>query len=254
MNKVFIIISFILSSTLSFADTIFHPDEVFIKFYKQQGLHSDEKDFSIRQIMLTQKIKTVIGGRESIQTYKVIFFNDDTAMVATTDQSDDIILFLIRGNENWLFKKGLRTPLKISLGYQVTGSVSLFDVLRVRFNQYKIGLTEDLLNSKKIELVASDKSISYQYLQVFVDSSTLDIQKIEYQSVSKKTIKQVLLTDYSLVGGRHRFPRWTIQNRLFSTDDYATITYTAVDRVSYPESLFYPNTQTLNRFIRSFKH
>jgi hypothetical protein len=59
-------------------------------------------------------------------------------------------------------------------------------------------------------------------------------------------------TNYKKISGNHRFPELAIKNKMFSLSDSASISYLGIEKVSFPQSVFYPRAQALERFINMY--
>lgn len=227
------------------------PRRLLERYYKNQNIHSDEKNFTIKNILLKQKIYTYTKKGKNEYEYHVILLTNDISIVVGRHKGD-LMIYLSRGKQSWVYKKGLRIPLKISQKYNVAGNVSLFDVLTVRLDKYDVLTMETKGQEYRLELNAKSPEQPYQKLVVMVDTTSKDINKIGYMSSSGTLIKELYLRNYKKVSGVHRFPELTIKNRLFSLSDSASITYLGVEKMSFPASLFYPRAQALERFVNMY--
>jgi hypothetical protein len=181
----------------------------------------------------------------------VILLTNDISIVVGRHKGS-VMVYLSRGKESWVYKKGLRVPLKISQKYNVAGNVSLFDVLTVRLDKYNIDTMMTADDGYLIKLDASSSEQPYPSIDVSVEKSSKDITKIAYKGQGEKLIKEMHLRNYKKISGNHRFPELAIKNKMFSLSDSASISYLGIEKVSFPQSVFYPRAQALERFINMY--
>lgn len=247
MNKVFVL------SLLCLAMGAYAQEEVILgaleKFYADQGLSfGREASKSALLQELTELRGDQVGNPVQV---KVFFLNKTNSAVLIQQPLEGNQLFLSTDQGAWLFKEGLRSPLRISQGFAVFGAANLADVLGlVLLEQYELQpLTENPAGTDlRGRFLARDAGANYPRINVQVDRSGT-VRRLEYYGLGDRIVKSASLRDYTQLPDGRRFPIWEIRDELFKSNPGLRIQVRGVRSHSLPESLFRPNTNSLSSLL-----
>lgn len=254
MNKAVWIALAVFFATLStWAENSKRAEELIIRHFNQQNILPSGISGNSRTVyVLGQKIRMNVEQRE-IQTVNWIFIWDlETMIMLSREGKQEITLILKKGQDLWLFKKGLRVPLRINLSYQLNKAVNLFDVLQVRFDQYEVDALKSEDSGITVELSSSAQGMPYPKMTLTFNTASKDLERAVFKGVSGKEIKEIRYSDYKTINGSHRFPVMTILNLLFQTADTAEITYFEVKQVRLFFRSFSPQRESFEQFLDQY--
>ena len=163
-------------------------------------------------------------GREATEAreYKVLSKgNDNTIVVTLQPASERGQILLMKGRDLWLFLPDVSQPVRLSLAQRLTGVVANGDIARANFaGDY----TPRVLGTEKIEdqeyyvldLIAVDRTVTYQRVKYWVHKSTYLPVKAEFYSLSDRLLKTCTYDNVRQLGGRLRPTRLVMVDALRS--------------------------------------
>ena len=216
-------------------------------FYDHQNLGS----FQDNKIRMKQLLTERENGETAEIISSVFTMGEDSSVVLVKDDEDASQVYLTIEDSSWLYKPGLRSPLKISDSFSVFGSLNLVDILGIKLiTEYEmmeeIAADHDVLFRMK----ALKEDAAYPFVEVRADLASGELRTIILQGLNRRPLKEITLKDYSVISGNHRLPVWEIRDLLFSSDKITIIRYLDVSGHNLPRSLFYPNVNSLTQLLR----
>ncbi|MBN1982381.1 MAG: outer membrane lipoprotein-sorting protein [Chitinivibrionales bacterium] len=233
-------------------------DEAFTvikKYYLDQNIHSasNGKDVVIDKKLIKMQINTTKNKQKIVNNTYVFLYDQKTSLLVVENRPNDFILFLRRGDDNWLFKNGMRLPMKISMSYSISNEISLYDILGILFVDYVPTGVSEGKTSFILSMSTEKKSIPYPFIDAKIDKKNKSLTSVTFLGASKQAIKELKFARYSLVSGNHRVPEMEIRNLLFKKNDYATVKYVYIRDFNLPGSYFYPNVNVLERLMKDIQ-
>lgn len=150
------------------------------------------------------------GEKDIEQRLEVRIKESDKSLVKFTAPPENKgKLFLMIGNNMWIYIPGTREPIRISPQQRLLGQVSNGDVARVVYSlDYEAKLLEEekLKGTPwvKLELNAKTLQATYSKIILWAEAETLKPQKAEFYAVSGKLLKIAFYKGYTKVLDRER--------------------------------------------------
>lgn len=202
---------------------------------------SDEIRFPREGFQVDVKIVST-GEATEERTYRVISKGNENSIVATLlpkiDYGQNI---LMKGRDMWIFLPDISQPLRLSASQRLTGQVANGDIARANFgSDYNPTiLRKEVIEGVEywvMELVAVDRSVTYNKVLYWVNTKNHHPLKAEFISMSGKTLKSCVYLDFKLTLGKVR------PTKLIMTDPLkgqtSTLSYTSMKLRDTPEKLF----------------
>ncbi len=182
---------------------------------------ADEIRFPISGFEVAVRIRSIEGGSEAeVREFKVLSKgNENTIVLTTAPASERGQILLMKARDLWLFVPNVSQPVRLSLSQRLTGVVSNGDIARANFSG---DYTPKLVGVETIEgqayhvldLVAVDRSVTYQKVKYWVRQGTSAPHKAEFYSLSGRLLKTCSYEDYKLLGGKVRPTRLAMVDAL----------------------------------------
>ncbi|MEK9148427.1 MAG: outer membrane lipoprotein-sorting protein, partial [Candidatus Desantisbacteria bacterium] len=151
-------------------------------------------------------------------------------------------LFLMVGNNMWVYIPDTRRPIRISPQQRLLGQISNGDVARV---VYSLDYNANLLGKEKIdkeeflklELTAKTKEAAYSRILLWTDAENYKPQRAEFYAASGKLLKTALYKGYAMVLGRERPLIMEIRDELCK-GEYSIMEYSNMKIDDTPKAFF----------------
>jgi len=149
---------------------------------------------------------------------------------------------LMRGRDLWIFMPSVSQPVRLSLSQRLTGQVANGDLARANFSgDYDPTLVgAEQVDGKEyyvLELVASQRGVTYPKVKYWVQKSNMHPHKAEFYSVSGRLLKTASYGDFGQLGGRVRPTKLVLTDAL-KPADVSVMTYSDLKRVELPDRFF----------------
>jgi len=233
MHKtIFLLLTLIASDTLALT-----PDKI-LEMVDQVRAPGNTFVFDLS---LTYKRK---NEEDVIQKFTVRVKDGDKSLVKFTYPPENKgRLFLMQGNNMWIYIPGTREPIRISPQQRLLGQVSNGDVCRVVYSldyeakvlgEEKLGIGIECV---KLELMAKTGQATYGKIILWVEKESLKPQKAEFYTVSGKLLKTAFYKGYQKVLGRERPLILEIHDE-FRKGEYSIMEYSHMKVVDTPPAFF----------------
>jgi len=168
--------------------------------------------------------------------------NDNTIVQTLAPANERGQNMLMRGRDLWIFMPSVSQPVRLSLSQRLTGQVANGDLARANFSgdyDATIGGTEQIDGKEYyvLELVASQRGVTYPKVKYWVQKSNLHPYKAEFYSVSGRLLKTCSYADFGQLGGRVRPTKLVLTDAL-KPADVSVMTYSDLRRVELPDRFF----------------
>ena len=167
------------------------------------------------------KIDTSEPGKDTqTRKYKVLSKgNENTVVMVTEPASDRGQILLMKDRDLWVFIPNVSQPIRVPLSQRLTGQVANGDLARANFSG---DYTPKLLRTETVdgepmyvlELIATDRGVTYHRVLYWVRQSNHSPYKAEFYSVSDRLLKSAKYDNYARLGGRSRPSRLVMHDAL----------------------------------------
>lgn len=168
--------------------------------------------------------------------------NENTVVMVTEPASERGQIILMKGRDLWVFMPEVSQPVRISLAQRLTGQVANGDLARANFagdyNPKVIG-TEKIGNDSFhiLELIAVDRSVTYQRVVYWVNEKSGWPLKAEFYSLSNRLMKKCSYENFQTLAGRLRPTRLVMEDAL-RNGEKSILEYSDMKLRDLPDKLF----------------
>lgn len=184
-------------------------------------------------------------GQEATEAreYKVLSKGNANTIVMTLQPAAERgQILLMKERDLWLFLPEVSQPVRLSLAQRLTGLVANGDIARANFSG---DYTPRLLGLEKIgdqeyyvlDLIAVDRSVTYQRVKYWVAQSSYAPFKAEFYSLSDRLLKTCTYDNLRQLGGRVRPARLVMVDALRS-ESRSEMDYMDMKIRELPEKVF----------------
>ncbi len=183
------------------------------------------------------------GKEDIIQKFTVRVKDADKSLVKFTYPAENKgRLFLMVGNNMWIYIPGTRAPIRISPQQRLLGQISNGDVARV---VYSLDYNAKLLGEEKIdksqclklELTQKSKQAVYSRIILWAETKSFKPIKAEFYTASGKLLKTAFYKGYTEVLGKERPLVSEIYDEL-RKGEYSIMEYSNMKVVDTPAAFF----------------
>lgn len=145
--------------------------------------------------------------------------NSNTVIMVTEPAAERGQIILMKDRDLWVFMPDVSQPIRIALSQRLTGQVANGDLARANFAaDYNPRLlrTDTIGNEKYhvLDLVAVDRSVTYQRVVYWVRQSDNWPFKAEFYSLSNRLLKTCSYENFQLMEGKQRPTRLVLTDAL----------------------------------------
>jgi len=168
--------------------------------------------------------------------------NSNTVVMITEPASERGQILLMKGRDLWVFMPDVSQPIRIGLSQRLTGQVANGDLARANFAEdYNPRLlrTEAIGNDnyQVLELIAVDRSVTYQRVIYWVRQKDNWPFKAEFYSLSNRLLKTCKYENYQTMQGRQRPTRLVMEDALRSGEQ-SVLDYSSMKLRDLPDKIF----------------
>ncbi|MDI6704514.1 MAG: outer membrane lipoprotein-sorting protein [bacterium] len=178
-----------------------------------------------------------------IQKFTVRVKDADKSLVKFTyPEANKGRLFLMVGNNMWIYIPGTRRPIRISPQQRLLGQISNGDVARVVFSlnynakllgEEKIGESQCI----KLELTPKSEQATYSRILLWAEIKSFNPIKAEFYTASGKLLKTAFYKGYAEVLGKERPLVLEIYDEL-RKGEYSIMEYSNMKVADTPKAFF----------------
>jgi len=145
--------------------------------------------------------------------------NSNTVVMVTEPAAERGQIILMKGRDLWVFMPDVSQPIRIALSQRLTGQVANGDLARANFAadyNAKLLRTEAIGNETYhvLDLIAVDRSVTYQRVVYWVRQSDNWPYKAEFYSLSNRLLKTCSYENFQTMEGRPRPTRLLLTDAL----------------------------------------
>ena len=168
--------------------------------------------------------------------------NANTVVMVTEPASERGQIILMKGRDLWVFMPDVSQPIRISLSQRLTGQVANGDLARANFaSDYhpKLLRTETIDNEtyNVLELIAVDRSVTYQKVVYWVRQKDNWQFKAEFYSLSNRLLKVCKYENFQTMEGRPRPTRLVMEDAL-KAGNVSVLEYNSMKLRDLPDKIF----------------
>ena len=189
-------------------------------------------------------IKSSQPGQDSeLRKYRVLSKgNSNTVVMVTEPASERGQIILMKGRDLWVFMPDVSQPIRIALSQRLTGQVANGDLARANFAadyNPKLLRTENIDNEtyNVLELIAVDRSVTYQKVVYWVRKKDNWPFKAEFYSLSNRLLKVCKYENFQTMEGRLRPTRLVMEEAL-KVGNVSTLEYNSMKLRDLPDKIF----------------
>jgi len=205
---------------------------------------ADKVRFPDEGFQVDVTINTARPDRDAdMRRYRVLSKgNENTVVMVTEPAAERGQIILMKGRDLWVFMPEVSQPVRISLAQRLTGQVANGDLARANFSgDYapKLLRTETISGESYavLELIAVDRSVTYQRVIYWVNAKTFWPLKAEFYSLSNRLLKKSSYENYQMLAGRQRPTRMVMEDALRSGEK-STLEYSDMKLRELPDKIF----------------
>lgn len=168
--------------------------------------------------------------------------NSNTVVMVTEPASERGQIILMKGRDLWVFMPDVSQPIRIALSQRLTGQVANGDLARANFAadyNPKILRSETIANDEYhvLELIAVDRSVTYQKVVYWVRKKDDWPFKAEFYSLSNRLLKTCKYENFQPMEGRLRPTRLVMDDAL-KRGEQSVLEYKSMKLRDLPDKIF----------------
>ncbi|MBK7356861.1 outer membrane lipoprotein-sorting protein [Propionivibrio sp.] len=168
--------------------------------------------------------------------------NSNTVVMVTEPASERGQIILMKGRDLWVFMPDVSQPIRIALSQRLTGQVANGDLARANFSadyNPKLLRTDSIDNENYhvLDLIAVDRSVTYQRVVYWVRQRDFWPYKAEFYSLSNRLLKTCKYENYQTMEGRLRPTRLVMEDALKSGEQ-SVLEYGSMKLRDLPDKIF----------------
>jgi outer membrane lipoprotein-sorting protein len=183
------------------------------------------------------------GQSSESRKYRVLSKgNSNTVVMITEPASERGQIMLMKGRDLWVFMPDVSQPIRIALSQRLTGQVANGDLARANFaSDYnpKLLRTETIGKDDYhvLELIAVDRSVTYQRVVYWVRQKDNWPYKAEFYSLSNRLLKTCKYENFQTMGGKVRPTRLVMEDAL-RNEEQSILEYGSMKLRDLPDKIF----------------
>lgn len=175
--------------------------------------------------------------------YRVLSKGSDNSVVMVVEPAADRgQILLMKARDLWIFLPSVSQPVRLSMAQRLTGQVANGDLARANFTgDYtpKLIRTESVDGGQYhvLELIAVDRSVTYQRVLYWVNASNSWPHRAEFYSISNRLLKTCSYQGFDRMGGKVR-PTQLVMEDALHHGERSVLTYSAMKLRDLPDKIF----------------
>lgn len=205
---------------------------------------ADKVRFPAEAFQVDVVINSVRPDKEAdLHKYRVLSKGNENAVVMVTEPASERgQIMLMKGRDLWVFMPEVSQPVRISLAQRLTGQVANGDLARANFSgdyNPKIISTEKIAGESYhvLELIAVDRSVTYQRVVYWVNEKSGWPLKAEFYSLSNRLLKKCTYENFQTMAGRVRPTRLVMEDAL-RNGEKSVLEYSEMKLRDLPDKIF----------------
>lgn len=168
--------------------------------------------------------------------------NSNTVVMVTEPASERGQIILMKGRDLWVFMPDVSQPIRIALSQRLTGQVANGDLARANFaaDYHPTLLRSETIGNENyhvLELIAVDRSVTYQKVIYWVRKKDDWPFKAEFYSLSNRLLKTCKYENYRIMEGKLRPTRLVMEDALKSGEQ-SVLEYNSMKLRDLPDKIF----------------
>ncbi len=186
---------------------------------------------------------TQSGQDSDLRKYRVLSKgNSNTVVMVTEPASERGQIILMKGRDLWVFMPDVSQPIRLALSQRLTGQVANGDLARANFAadyNPKLLRSETIGNESYhvLELIAVDRSVTYQKVVYWVRQKDNWPFQAEFYSLSNRLLKTCKYENFQSMEGRLRPTRLIMVDALKSGEQ-SILEYYSMKLRDLPDKVF----------------
>ncbi len=184
------------------------------------------------------------GQDPEMRKYRVLSKgNSNTVVMVTEPASERGQIMLMKGRDLWVFMPDVSQPIRIALSQRLTGQVANGDLARANFAadyNPKVLRTETIGNEiyHVLELIAVDRSVTYQKVIYWVRQKDNWPFKAEFYSLSQRLLKTCKYENYQPMESKQPRPTRLVMEDALRGGERSVLDYEKLKLRDLPDKVF----------------
>lgn len=180
---------------------------------------------------------------KEVRRYRVLSQGNEKSIVQVTEPASERGQnLLMRGRDLWLYVPDVSQPVRLSFSQRLTGQVSNGDIARANFSgDYEPRLLQtelrDGVECQVLELTATERSVAYAKVILWVRKSNNYPHRAEFYSVSGRLLKTATYENYQTLLGRVRPTRMVLKDAVKKGEE-SVMDYSNMKIRDLPDRMF----------------
>ena len=190
-------------------------------------------------------ITAVQGGQNGeTRKYRVLSKgNSNTVVMITEPAAERGQIILMKERDLWVFMPEVSQPIRISLSQRLTGQVANGDLARANFSgdyNPKLLRTETIgfENYHVLELIAVDRSVTYQKVIYWVSEKNNWPLKAEFYSLSNRLLKTCKYEKFQPLESKQPRPTRLVMEDAMRPGEQSVLEYSGLKLRELPDKIF----------------
>ncbi|TAK90363.1 MAG: outer membrane lipoprotein-sorting protein [Burkholderiaceae bacterium] len=183
------------------------------------------------------------GEDQEARTYHVLSQGNEKSIVQVTEPAAERgQSLLMRGRDLWMYLPDVSQPIRLSFSQRLTGQVANGDIARANFSgdyeaKWLRAETVDNQECNVLELTASDRSVTYSKVVLWVRKASNYPYKAEFYSLSDRLLKTAWYENYQQMQGRIRPTRIVLKDAV-KKGEQSVLDYSNMQMRDLPDRIF----------------
>ena len=186
---------------------------------------------------------TTSDSSTETRKYRVLSKGNENTVVMTTEPAlERGQIMLLKGHDLWIFLPSVSQPVRLPLSQRLTGAVANGDLARANFaGDYKPRLLRtEMVDGEAmnvLELIAVDRSVTYNRVLYWVRKSNNWPYRAEFYSLSDRLLKTCHYQKFERMAGRTRPTRLVMHDALRQGEE-SVLDYADMKLRDLPDKIF----------------
>ena len=180
---------------------------------------------------------------KEVRRYRVLSQGNEKSIVQVTEPASERGQnLLMKGRDLWLYVPEVSQPVRLSFSQRLTGQVSNGDIARANFSgdyDPRLLYTEmrDGIECYALELTATERSVTYAKVMLWVRKLNNYPQRAEFYSVSGRLLKSATYENFQTLLGRVRPTRMVLKDAVKKGEE-SVMDYSNMKLRDLPDRMF----------------
>jgi hypothetical protein len=218
------------------------PAQVLNNIQQRRGI--DEGSYVI-------EVKITSYHKQEIDTAKVKVYQSKNGVLVTftAPARRTKELYLLSGNNTWIYQTGLLHPIRISPRQALFGNAGIAIAAGLNYaRDYKVAQATETNNQYQFDLEALDTRTAYQQASLWIDKNGLFLRKVVLKGLNGQPLMELINYDYKQIDG-HEFPTMEIRNLTQKKEDRTIMEHLSITSRELPPQAFNPTSMDKFRLL-----